>query len=295
MDWEDGMENFDSFFQELTNMEPQSLQMTQQVLHGRKQLEVKLEWIQNAIPKHLMKMEELRKKEALIQKHKAKVNTQQNYEIKVPVSKKVRGPIGESSNYLNCTKCEVTCHHPCDPYLPMGWCEVFAAQDYSSPIFGKFLEKVVNTFSDPDCTVCPGKCSSEYHLNEDSGWTYAQVMETQTLNNVRQKYEKAKGKKLDAEELVGALKEEVDKLKDGIIKSVNCIMYLNNKLKDIALYGETLSTPDYIRMMIKSEETDKSDGFQERIQSLNELLTLAELKKKILTDEEFAKQFKSVH
>ena len=120
-------------------------------------------------------------------------------------------------------------------------------------------------------------------------------METQTLDDVRQKYEKAKGKKLDAEELVGALKEEVDKLKDGIIKSVNCIMYLNKKLKDIALYGETLSTPDYIRMMIKSEETDKSDGFQERIQSLNELLTLAELKKKILTDEEFAKQFKSVH
>jgi hypothetical protein len=47
--------------------------------------------------------------------------------------------------------------------------------------------------------------------------------------------------------------------------------------------------------MIKSEETDKSDGFQERIQSLNELLTLAELKKKILTDEEFANQFKSIH
>ena len=294
MDWEDGMENFDSFFQELTNMEPQSLQMTQQVLHGRKQLEVKLEWIQNAIPKHLMKMEELRKKETLIQVHKAKVNTHQNYEIKVPVSKKVRGPIGESSNYLNCTKCEVTCHHPCDPYLPMGWCEAFATAQNQS-FFGQIANKVANTFSDPDCTVCPGKCSSEYHLNEDSGWTYAQVMETQTLENVREKYEKAKGKKLDAEELVRALKEEVDKLKDGIIKSVNCIMYLNKKLKDIALYGETLSTPDYIRMMIKSEETDKSDGFQERIQSLNELLTLAELKKKILTDEEFAKQFKSVH
>ena len=60
MDWEDGMENFDSFFQELTNMEPQSLQMTQQVLHDRKELQVKLEWIQNAIPNYLMTMEELR-------------------------------------------------------------------------------------------------------------------------------------------------------------------------------------------------------------------------------------------
>jgi hypothetical protein len=295
MDWEDGMDNFKSFFEELTIMEPQSLQMTQQVLHGRKQLEVKLEWIQKAIPKHLMKMEELRKKETLIQVHKAKVDAHQNYEIQVPVSKKVRGPVGMRANNLNCTKCEVTCHHPCDPFLPMGWCEVFAAQDYSVPFFGKLLEKVVNTFRDADCTVCPGKCSSEYHSNEDSGWTYAQVMETQTLEDVRQKYEKAKGKKLDAEELVGALKEEVEKLKEEIIDAVNCIMYLNNKLEDIALRGETLSTPDYIRMMIKSEEKEKSDGFQERILSLKELLKLAELKKKILTDEEFANQFKSVH
>jgi hypothetical protein len=47
-------------------------------------------------------------------------------------------------------------------------------------------------------------------------------------------------------------------------------------------------------MMITSEEKDKSDGFQERILSLKELLKLAELKEEILTDEEFANQFKSV-
>ena len=39
----------------------------------------------------------------------------------------------------------------------------------------------------------------------------------QTLENVREKYEKAKGKKLDAEGLVGALKEEVERLKEEIL------------------------------------------------------------------------------
>nr|CAH0106882.1 unnamed protein product [Daphnia galeata] len=293
IDWEEGMANFDSFFEELTIMEPQSLQMTQEVLHDRKQLQVKLEWIQKAIPKHLMKMEELRKKETLIQVHKAKVDANQNFEIQVPVSKKVRGPVGERANNLNCDKCKVTCHHPCDPNYPMGWCEVFTPQDRN--FFLKFCNKVVNTFREADCTVCPGNCSSKSHSNEKSGWTYIKVMETQTLNDVRQRYEKAKGKKLDAEELVRALNEEVDKLKEDIINAVNCIMYLNNKLEDIALRGETLSTPDYIRMMIKSEEKEKAGGFEERILSLKELLKLAELKKKILTDEEFANQFKSVH
>ena len=160
---------------------------------------------------------------------------------------------------------------------------------------GKLIEKAVNTFREADCSVCPGNCSSEYHSNEDSGWTYIQVEETQTLDDVRKKYEKAKGKKLDAEELVRALKEEADHLKDEIINAVNCIQYLNNKLKDIALSGETLSNAEYIQMMITSEEKEKSKRFQERILSLKELLKLAELKKKILTNEEFAKQFKSVH
>jgi hypothetical protein len=47
--------------------------------------------------------------------------------------------------------------------------------------------------------------------------------------------------------------------------------------------------------MIKSEEKEKAEGFQERILSLKELLKLSELKKKILTDEEFKDQFNSVH
>ena len=115
------------------------------------------------------------------------------------------------------------------------------------------------------------------------------------LSDAERQNEKLVSMLQEAKQQIELLKEEVDKLKDGIIKSVNCIMYLNNKLEVIALRGETLSTPDYIRMMIASEEKEKSDGFLERILSLRDLLTLAELKKKILTDDEFANQFKSVH
>ncbi len=293
LDWEEGLDNFESFFQELSNMEPKSLQMTKEVLKNRKQLEVKLKWVEKAISKHLMKMEELRKEEALIAVHKAKVDAHQNYEVEVMVTKKVKGPDTRSKNNLNCRNCEVTCHYPCDPYLVKGWCEVFTAQNQS--YFGKICQKIANTVLEADCTVCPGKCSSSNHVNENSGWIYKQVKEFQTLDEMRQKYEKAKGKKLNAEEILGALREGVEKLKSEIVDSVNCIMYLHNKLEDIALRGEGLSTPDYIRMMIKSEEKEKAEGFQERIQSLKELLKLSELKKKILTDDEFTDQFNSVH
>jgi hypothetical protein len=293
LDWEESLENFESFFQELSNMEPKSLQMTKEVLSNRKQLEVKLKWVEKAISKHLMKMEELRKKEVLIAVHKAKVDAHHHFEVEVMVTKKVRGPVGRSKNNLNCQNCQETCHYPCDSNLPKGWCEVFTVQNLST--FDKFLQKMVNTFGEAHCTVCPGKCSSSNHLNENSGWIYQQVKETQTLDEMRQKYEKAKGKALNAEEMLGALREEVEKLESEIVDAVNCIMYLHNKLEDIALRGEGLSTPDYIRMMIKSEEKEKAEGFQERILSLKELLKLSELKKKILTDEEFKDQFNSVH
>ncbi len=95
--------------------------------------------------------------------------------------------------------------------------------------------------------------------------------------------------------MLEALREKVEKLKSGLVDSVNCIMDLHRKLKANALRGEALSTPNYIQMVIKNEEEEGAEGFQERVLSLKELLKLSKLKNKILTDEEFKDQFNSVH
>ena len=64
------------------------------------------------------------------------------------------------------------------------------------------------------CDVCPGKCDVDHHVNEGMRWVNKQVEETQTLNDVREKYEDARQKKLSAEELVRELQMEVDELED---------------------------------------------------------------------------------
>jgi hypothetical protein len=123
--WKDGIENYKLFFDELSEMPTTSLQMTQDVLENRKQMELKLQWMQTAIKIQLSQKEELRKKEALIELYNAEINANQNFEIKMQVAKNVK------ENYhlitLCCTICEMTCQTDCDPNVAIWHSEAFCA------------------------------------------------------------------------------------------------------------------------------------------------------------------------
>ncbi|KZR99542.1 Uncharacterized protein APZ42_004547 [Daphnia magna] len=69
-----------------------------------------------------MKMEELRKIEEIIALNKEHVNANKNFEITVKVPKKKSVEVEMYQTALNCSKCEVTCHYPCDPNLWTGFC-----------------------------------------------------------------------------------------------------------------------------------------------------------------------------
>lgn len=49
IEWKNAMKNFKLFFDELLDMPTKSLQMTKDDLRDRKQVEIKLEWMQDAI------------------------------------------------------------------------------------------------------------------------------------------------------------------------------------------------------------------------------------------------------
>jgi hypothetical protein len=82
-------------------------------------------------------------------------------------------------------------------------------------------------------------------------------------------------------------------LKKNIVKAIDEIKNLHNKLKKNALHGNPLTTPEYIRLLIDNERTEHKDGFAERIKSLEELLLLAKLTDDIVEDtDRFQKQLK---
>jgi hypothetical protein len=284
--WKNGMKNFKTFFDELLHMPTTSLQMTKEVLEYRKKLEMKLKWMQDVIPKHLTKMEELRTKESFIELHKMEVDANQNFEIRVKVAKNIKDPI--NLNALSCKNCQRTCQGHCNASTEIAHCEAFCeiTKGFAViPIFGWIalgVQHAVNEANYPVCKMC--NCLSTEHEKGQFRWICKDVEETHTLEEMRERYEKAKGKKMDAEGLVTALRNDLNILKTDIVKSIDLIKELNNRLKKNALHGNPLTTPEYIRMMIENEKRECQKGLAERIKSLEELLLLAKLTNDIMED-----------
>ncbi|KAK4010013.1 hypothetical protein OUZ56_019161 [Daphnia magna] len=324
IEWDNAMQNFRSFFVELSKMPIKSLQLTKEVLNSRESLHITIQGLEATIQAHLMKMEELRKIEEIIALNKEHVNANKNFEITVKVPKKKSVEVEMYQTALNCSKCEVTCHYPCDPNLWTGFCPAFWRSEKIFPTMNDltntlmsnntniyntvvdttvdtatylFLDAVVNTTtslfsSGRACKVCPGKCATEDHSNEPTRWMYVQEDETRTLYDIRKKYDDAMEKTLSAEELKNALQGEEEQLQFEIINAMEVITRCSNLLKKIALRGDPLTTPEYINLMIENEKKEKKPGHWERIKNFKDLLKKAKLTKDVTDGGYLAKQFK---
>ncbi|KZS17697.1 Uncharacterized protein APZ42_016591 [Daphnia magna] len=314
IEWDNAMQNFHSFFAELSKMPTKSLHLTKEVLNSRESLHISIQGLEATIQAHLMKMEELRNIKEIIALHKDQVNANMNFDITVKVPKKKRIDVDTNQTALNCSKCKVTCHYPCNPNSWKVFCPVFWQS-----------EEIVNTICDTTilimeltsneinimpavssaksllvrnistgraCKVCPGKCKPRDHANELTKWMNFQEEETRTLYDIRKKYDDAMKKTVSAEDLKNALQGEVEQLRFEIIKAMDEITRCSNLLKKIALRGDPLSTPEYINLMIEYENKEKKPGYLERIKSFEDLLRKAELTKDVTDGGDLAKKFK---
>lgn len=275
--WENGMINFTSFFQELSDMPTISLNMTKQVLETRKYLEIKLQFMQRNIKSKTMKMKELRQTEQMIALHKDQMDDIMSFEITVPKITHVKLPTKEDIFHLNCTICQTTCHAHCNPKLWTGLCPVFwrsqdviqliqdatlislnvvAAIESGNPTafiqaFTAAKKVMDNESSMGKCNLCPGKCPVSAHQHENAKWDDIQVEETRTVEDINKKYEEAMGKKLNVEGLKNALQNEIETINVEITKAMEDVDKCNNLLREIALYGNSTFTPEYVQKLIE--------------------------------------------
>jgi hypothetical protein len=275
--WENGMMNFASFFQELSDMPTKSLNMTKQVLETRKYLETKLQFMQRNIKSKTMKMTELRQTEQMIALHKDQMDANMSFEITVPKITHERLPTKENIFHLNCTICQTTCHAHCNPKLWTGLCPVFwriqdviqlirdaafislnvvAAIESRNPTaciqaFTAAKKVIDNESSIGKCNLCPGKCPVSAHQHENAKWDDIQVEETRTVQDINKKYEEAMGKMLNVEGLKNALQIEIETINVEITKAMEDVDKCNNLLREIALYGNSTFTPEYVQKLIE--------------------------------------------
>uniref|UniRef100_A0A3P9C8P3 AIG1-type G domain-containing protein n=1 Tax=Maylandia zebra TaxID=106582 RepID=A0A3P9C8P3_9CICH len=99
--------------------------------------------------------------------------------------------------------------------------------------------------SDGRCTQCQGKCSWDVHHNIPFPWEF---------NRLKRKQHRKKMVKL-------------------MEWSSKCL----NRLREIALKPNPLSTPEYIDMLIEGEKYEGKPGWKRRVQSLMEMKEKAEL------------------
>ncbi|XP_067222592.1 uncharacterized protein [Chanodichthys erythropterus] len=266
MFWKMGFSSMNKFFTSLNKMETKSLSLTQEVLKERQQLEVNVEGLQPQINAGLSKLDEIRKTRAALEQHKAEMDANKNfeYEVNVTVPKQIENNTGY---YLtNCQKCHFTCHNPCG-----------IADDRD-----KYM---CDAMKDRKCTVCPGKCVWNVHFNQKYRWEYVPEKRKQTYEDLKKRYEDAHGQVMSTENIFEELENEFQIVQDivtGLIeRSQKCL----ERLEEIALKPNPLSTPDYIDLMIESEKQERKPGFIDRIRSLMDVRKKAEIISKFSTGE----------
>ncbi|XP_071369606.1 uncharacterized protein [Centroberyx affinis] len=268
MFWSMGAKSMKNFFTVLDKMTTKSLQMTKEVLKERRQLETAVEGLQPQIKAGLAKLEEIKMTKQKIQEHEAAMSSNEKFEIEVDITKAVKIEKAKKEEYLtNCQQCSITCHYPCG-----------IADDN-----GK--RGCVAMDGNGNCTVCPGKCIWSVHYNQKYRWDYVTVKEKQTLQDLKEKYEKATEAKLSVQEVIEKQEEEIANLQDVMVslleESAQCLA----RLKEIALRPNPLSTPEYIDLLIEGEKSEAKEGYLARIQSLEAMKQKARIISKVANQE----------
>lgn len=259
MFWNMGKKSLAKFFVALTTMKTKSLTMTKEVLRERQQLENSIENLQKQVKVGLAKLEEIRETSEKLKEHEAEISRNENFEFKVKVMKPEQEDISGSGNYItNCQQCHHTCHYPCE--IPND------ADKHGCAAMG----------SNGYCEVCPGKCYWNVHFNQKYKWVYKEVTEKQTIKDLKDKYMKATKKKVSVQAVIDKLNDEYEQVQDKVVDLIETSGKCLNRLKEIALKANPLSTPEYIDMLIESEKSEAKPGWKKRVEALMAMREKAE-------------------
>ena len=112
----------------------------------------------------------------------------------------------------------------------------------------------------------------------------SQVLVTKTSNELKQKYQAAKGKVLSHKELVKAQCEEFKRVQMEVLENSNEVRLGLSRLKNIALKADPLSHVEYIKILIQTEKQAADPGYIQRMEQLDLILKHAQALEAISID-----------
>ncbi|XP_055799591.1 uncharacterized protein LOC129869110 [Salvelinus fontinalis] len=250
--WRSTSKEIKKFFQALESIESKDLTLTKKVLEERELLEKIMTCLTPWITAGLSKLSEIKSLKQCLENEDENMKQNMDFETKVTVLQLKRSKLSQDF-VTNCKVCNFTCHI---------WSFLPNEDD---------IKSCAVMDDDGNCTICPGKCSSSDHDREKVLLTYDTKNEKKTVQGMKDNFMKAWGKSMETKEMLEKLEDEFHRIKDALMnlikKSSDCLKRLN----DVALKPSSLSTMEYIEIIIRTEEDERKPGFEDRIVELKKM------------------------
>ena len=257
MFWKMGTSSFEMFFNQFSKISSKSLKQTKAVIEERDRIEAQIEGLQIEVKMGLSKLEKLKTEVQVVLDHKNDIAQNQDFTYKVNEDAIVKHELEPNTYVTNCLLCNMTCHKPCS-YANDDDKHMCSAMDNGG-------------IEDAKCQVCIKGCHWKQHKNMQYYFTTKTTSVINTSSELKQRYQDANGKIKSAQQLVNGIVDEFEAVQIRIIGITDVLCNSIDKLNRIALKPNSLSTSEYIDILIQSERTEAETGWQDRVQNLIEV------------------------
>ncbi|CAB1316909.1 unnamed protein product [Coregonus sp. 'balchen'] len=274
--WKSTFKEMKKFFQALESIESKDLTLTKKVLEERELLEKTMTRLTPQITAGLSKLSEIKSLKQCLENENENMKQNKDFETEVNVLQVKRSKLSQDFA-TNCNVCNLTCHTCC--FLPN--------EDD--------IKSCAVMDDDGNCTVCPGKCSSSDHDREKALLTYVTKTEKKTIQELKNNFMKAWGKYMSTQEMLGKLEDEFHKIEDALMNLIKQSSDCLKRLNEVALNPSSLSTIEYIEILIRTEGDERMPGFEDRIVGLKKMKAESEILDKIAKGVDLLPNERKIH
>ena len=260
MFWKMGARSFKKFFRDFEKSRSVSLQLTQEVLKEREQLQNMVEGLTPQINQGLSKIEEMRQEENILRQHETEIEQNKSFTFSVEVPKARKKDLTGKGQYTTtCLRCNFTCHPDC-AYANDDDKQSCCAMDRSGY-----------------CTVCTDHCYWTSHSNLPYIFEYETVTETRTSEDLKKKYEVAKSGMNKVQDMIGKLEGDLTEVHNNVLSMMFKAQQSLQRLDVIALKPNPLTRKEYLELLIESEKNEAKPGWKQRVKYYEEAKRQAEI------------------
>lgn len=232
--WDIGQTSMQEFFEYLRKAEGFSLTLTKDAIKERERINVTLD---NVFPKLQVELETavtLKKPLKEIEVNKDIINKNQKFTQTVVEPSLEIIPCRAGTYTTYCEECKNTCHPNC---------AFFRKEDKIN------CAAIVNEY----CSQCLGKCHYTKHFHYENIIIRRTIIKEVEITEKKLNYDSATAGKSLAEKALADIQKKLQECEDSITADIKQMKGCQERLQKIALKDFSLTTTEYIRMLIQNE------------------------------------------